>query len=812
MYSYSGGITLMLTNVPAGTYALYLYGHGPTTDASVFSVTSPSNNWGTLSTGPKWQGSTWWDGAQYVVFPGLSVSNGQPVTVDVQVDSLDYALISGLQLLPYSNASPDLLHDTITSRVPFMGVPFVVTGIIEAEQFDLGGPGTGYHAIDTNNATTDYRVCNLCISTNSGANSDVGGGFCVDKLRANEWLSYSIDVRVGQTYAIEPRVAGIGSNGTFSISFSTNWPANYYSSNVFTVPTTAWTNLLVKTSLQAGTNVMTIRMLSDGKNGGTDSGMVAKLNYVSIYPAWSEGLPAGFTNITYVAASALSSAMDWVSASNNSVVIQNAIDSLTNSAGGTVHLPAGTFYLASRLIPDETQWAIANSALYVYSNNVQILGSNTVLVAHDRDVTVLYVGARFVVGLTNKAVPVTNFVLSGLTMEGRPHWAYAAGASNQVTWEPGWLAITNANYVIGCGNGDLLYLGHPSGPTVNNLLITNCVFWNPSTLCAGLTWADNILWRSNQFVFTMDGTNGAVFTNLTGITRSNTAALPWGPAIYGSTVDNMNFLECSFSGDTNTSGNASGRIPDGLVWDAGPGGNWFVGRTAVISYGLEAICWNGGPAAIAQSTLSSVVNTPSTCGFNDNEFYWEGVTGSPQDLSYAFVGNVVTGGRVGVLGGYATPSSQTNVAYLVVSGNTVSLLPWGTNDTYGASALLTVVGADRLDVAGNTLVSGDMPIRVTGGFTNAIILQNNFAAANLCGIDDESLLGGQVAGSLVLKNTISCGTGGNVCGLSRPPFHLQAPYADGQHWFLIQNAYVDTNGLPVNPLWYTNNLPVQYQP
>jgi hypothetical protein len=225
---------------------------------------------------------------------------------------------------------------------------------------------------------------------------------------------------------------------------------------------------------------------------------------------------------------------------------------------------------------------------------------------------------------------------------------------------------------------------------------------------------------------------------------------------------------------------------------------------------------NGGPAAIAQSTLSSVVNTPSTCGFNDNEFYWWGVTSNRLDLSYAFVGNVVAGGRVGVLGGYASPSSQTNLAYLVVSGNTVSLLPWGTNDTYGASALLTVVGADRLDVAGNTLVSADMPIRITGGFTNAIILQNNFAGANLCGIDDESP-GGQVVSSLVLRNTLSCGTGGTVCGVPNlPPFHLQAPHGDGQHWFLIQNKYVDTNGLAVNPLWFatwnTTNLPVQYQP
>jgi len=366
-----------------------------------------------------------------------------------------------------------------------------------------------------------------------------------------------------------------------------------------------------------------------------------------------------------------------------------------------------------------------------------------------------------------------------------------------------------------------VYLGHPSGPWVDNLLITNCIFWNPSTICAGLTYAVDALWRGNQFVFTMDGTNGVVFTNsaTNNITWSNTAAAPWGPAIYGSTAVNLNFLECSLSGDDSYTNSGVGRIPDGLVWDAGNGGNWFVGRCVITNYGLEAVCFTGGPAAEGQNTFASAINTPSTCAFNDDVFTNEvGVTGSRQDLSYAFVGNVVAGGRQGVLGGYSTPSMLTNVAYLVVSGNSVSFLPWATNDTYGIAALVTEVWADRLDVAGNTITNADTPLRITGGFTNAIILQNNFAGVNLCGIDDESG-GGRVASSLVLKNTISCGAGGYVSGVSNvPPFHLQAPQVDGPHWFLVQNTYVDasTNRLPVSPVWFATwnatNLPVQYQP
>jgi hypothetical protein len=77
-------------------------------------------------------------------------------------------------------------------------------------------------------------------------------------------------------------------------------------------------------------------------------------------------------------------------------------------------------------------------------------------------------------------------------------------------------------------------------------------------------------------------------------------------------------------------------------------------------------------------------------------------------------------------------------------------------------------------------------------------------------IADESP-GGSLVTSLVLKNTINCGNS----------FHLQAQYwdsthrfpiCDGAHWFLVQNSYVNTNKVPVSPVWSPTNLPVQYQP
>jgi hypothetical protein len=42
---------------------------------------------------------------------------------------------------------PDLLEDlSLTTNRPFLGSPVVITGTIEAEQFDVGGPGIGWPA------------------------------------------------------------------------------------------------------------------------------------------------------------------------------------------------------------------------------------------------------------------------------------------------------------------------------------------------------------------------------------------------------------------------------------------------------------------------------------------------------------------------------------------------------------------------------------------------------------------------------------------------------------------------------------------
>jgi len=174
------------------------------------------------------------------------------------------------------NGVADIIEDlALSTNQPFIGTPFVVTGVMEAEQFDKGGAGTAYSNTSAN-AACDYRATGMFI-TNC---TDKGGGYCLDQMRSNEWVKYTIDVRVAQNYWIEPRVAGIGTNGVFKIEFSTNGVL-YTNTGNLTIGTTNWTNQAVKNiGLAAGTNVMRLLMLTNGLVNGASTNAVGRFNYI----------------------------------------------------------------------------------------------------------------------------------------------------------------------------------------------------------------------------------------------------------------------------------------------------------------------------------------------------------------------------------------------------------------------------------------------------------------------------------------------------------------------------------------------------
>ncbi len=107
-----GNITLLLTNLPTGSYDFYLYGHaGSYYDNTTFQLWSGGRECGVKATstyGSAWASSNWDEGEQYVRYRDVGVEAGQPVTIVAAHDSAGYANLNGLQIVCKGPLDSDL--------------------------------------------------------------------------------------------------------------------------------------------------------------------------------------------------------------------------------------------------------------------------------------------------------------------------------------------------------------------------------------------------------------------------------------------------------------------------------------------------------------------------------------------------------------------------------------------------------------------------------------------------------------------------------------------------------------------------------
>lgn len=82
---------------------------------------------------------------------------------------------------------------------PTAGAP--IPGILEAEDFDEGGEGTGYHDMTGGNSGTQYRSEDVDI-WHSGAE-----GYYIGATANGEWLAYTVDVGTAGQHRLDLRVA-----------------------------------------------------------------------------------------------------------------------------------------------------------------------------------------------------------------------------------------------------------------------------------------------------------------------------------------------------------------------------------------------------------------------------------------------------------------------------------------------------------------------------------------------------------------------------------------------------------------------------
>jgi hypothetical protein len=86
---------------------------------------------------------------------------------------------------------------------PYLGSNSPIPGIIQAENFDKGGEGVGYHDTEITNYGGQYRPAEAVDIESCG---DTGGGYSVGWFYQGEWMDYGVSVTQG-IYAIDLRVA-----------------------------------------------------------------------------------------------------------------------------------------------------------------------------------------------------------------------------------------------------------------------------------------------------------------------------------------------------------------------------------------------------------------------------------------------------------------------------------------------------------------------------------------------------------------------------------------------------------------------------
>jgi beta-glucanase (GH16 family) len=181
------------------------------------------------------------------------------------------------------NAGWNLNYATFTSTSggegPYGGTPAAVPGTAQAENYDTGGEGVGYHVTSTNGSANNYRSDGVDLEVTT----DTGGGYDIGWTASGQWFRYTVNVATAGTYTVTFRVAAPGAvNGAFHLSNSGGTDL----SGTVNVPATggfqAWTDVTATVTLPAGEQTLTLNQdaagwninyfaFASGSGGGTGS-------------------------------------------------------------------------------------------------------------------------------------------------------------------------------------------------------------------------------------------------------------------------------------------------------------------------------------------------------------------------------------------------------------------------------------------------------------------------------------------------------------------------------------------------------------
>jgi hypothetical protein len=184
----------------------------------------------------------------------------------------DVTVVEGGTADPAEPVTPPLATPPIVT--PPVAPGTALPGTVQAEDFDDGGEGVGYHDTTGGNKGRVYRATDVDIE----GTRDRARGHDVSWTTAGEWLNYTVTVAKAGTCVLTVRVASRGTGGTFHIEF-----AGVDKTGRLRIPNTGgrqtWVTLRKTVTLAAGRQVMRLVFDTNGRAGTAGS-----VNYIAVAP------------------------------------------------------------------------------------------------------------------------------------------------------------------------------------------------------------------------------------------------------------------------------------------------------------------------------------------------------------------------------------------------------------------------------------------------------------------------------------------------------------------------------------------------
>ena len=111
------------------------------------------------------------------------------------------------------------IPNLIAQQGPYGGTPQSIPGIIEAEEYDLGGEGIAYHDLDPGNQAEQYGGQ---FRLTEGVDVEIcsEGGYNVGWMSTGEWIEYTVSVVRSGNYTLRMRMASAQTGGTIHVAFN----------------------------------------------------------------------------------------------------------------------------------------------------------------------------------------------------------------------------------------------------------------------------------------------------------------------------------------------------------------------------------------------------------------------------------------------------------------------------------------------------------------------------------------------------------------------------------------------------------------